>query len=312
MSRSILIAVLVATALTVPPLAVADIQTSGGTVAADTAATAYPTQPGVTYRGTLNPDTSTYHDLDYLAVTANAGETIQFTFQNTTVGPNPSFPLTCDNYCEEFLSLDKPNPSYPPPPDALGLCNGAGTRATYGDTEIFDWTFGTAGTYYMIIEDDGDLALSYSVSYQVVSPSGGTDSCQPSGTTGGGTGGTGSGCKHHCGTGSGGGANTSPPPPLVRFVRVVPTQRGTTVKATLTLGQWARSVRVALLSHQKTVAAIRRAPLGPGRHKLRLALPASYQRLLASRHKLSLVVRFIVRGKSGATQTFNRRVKLTS
>lgn len=298
-------------ALAAAPVAIADIQTSGGTVAADTAATAYPAQPGLTYTGTLNPDTSTYHDLDYLALTANAGETVQITFQNTTVGSKPSFPLTCDNYCEEFLSLDKPNPNYPPPPDALGLCDGAGTRATYGDTEIFDWTFGAAGTYYMIIEDDGDLPLSYAASYQVVSPSGGTDSCLTSGTTGGGGGGTGSGCKHHCKTG-GGGSTSSPPPPLVRFVRVVPRQRGTTVKATLTLGQWAKSTRVALLSHRKTIVAIRRTPLGPGRHRFKLTLPASYQRMLKARHKLSLVVGLTVHGKSGTTETFTRRVTLSS
>lgn len=296
---------LVVGALAGAPVAIADIQTSGGIVAADSAATAYPAQPGVTYSGTLNPDTSTYHDLDYLAFTANAGETIQFTFQNTTVGPNRSFPLTCDNYCEEFLSLDKPNPSYPPPPDALGLCNGAGTRATYGDTEVFNWTFGTAGTYYMIIEDDGDLPLSYAASYQVVSPSGGADSC----LTGGG-GGTGSGCKHHCHTGSGG--STSPSTPLVRFIRVVPRQRGTTVKSTLTLGRWAKSARVALLLHGKTIVAVRRSPLGPGRHKFKLVLPARDKRMLAARHKLSLVVRMTVHGESGTTQTFNRRVKLSS
>jgi hypothetical protein len=309
MSRSILTGLLVVGALAAPPAALADLQTGSGTVAADTAATAYPTQPGVTYSGTLNPDTSTYHDLDYLSFTVSAGETIQFTFQNTTVGTDPQFPLTCDNYCEEFLSLDKPNPSYPPPPDALGLCDGAGTRATYGDTEIFNWTFGTAGTYYMIIEDDGDLPLSYAASYQVVSTSGGTDSCQTSGTTGGGTGGGGHGCKHHCGTGGG---TSTPPPPLVRFVRVVPRQRGTAVKATVTLGQQAKSVRIALLSHQKTIDGIRRAPLGPGRHKYKLRLPAKYKRMLAARHRLSLLVRITVHGKSGETETFKRHVKLSS
>lgn len=311
MSRSILIALVVIGALAAAPVAVADLQIGGSAISDDTAATAYPSQPGVTYSGTLKTDTSTYHDLDYLALTANAGETIEFTFQNTTVGPNPSFPLTCDNYCEEFLSLDKPNPSYPPPPDALGLCNGAGTRATYGDTEIFDWTFGAAGTYYMIIEDDGDLPLTYSVSYRIVSASGGTDSCVSGGTTGGGAG---TGCKHHCGTHGGGGSttSTSPPPPLVRFVRVAPTQRGTTVKATLTLGQWAKSVRIQLLLRQKTIASVRRAPLGPGRHKFKLVLPGKYQRMLAARHKLSMVVRLTVHSKSGATKTFNRRVTLSS
>jgi hypothetical protein len=309
MRRWIPIALLVVGALAATPVAIADIQTSSGTVAADTAATAYPTQPGITYDGTLKPDTATYHDLDYLALTvANAGETIQFTDRNTTTGINP---LTCSEYCPVYLSLDKPNPNYPPPPDALGLCDGAGTIATYGDTEVFNWTFGTPGTYYMIMESDGDLPLSYSASYRVVSASGGTDSCLSGGTTGGGTG-TGSGCKHHCTTGSGHGSTTQPPPPLVRFVRVVPTQRGTTVKATLTLGQWAKSVRIQLLLRQNSIASIRRAPLGPGRHKFKLVLPGKYQRMLAARHKLALVVRLTVHGKSGATKTLTRRVTLSS
>jgi hypothetical protein len=34
--------------------------------------------------------------------------------------------------------------------------------------------------------------------------------------------------------------------------------------------------------------------------------------MLAAQHKLSLVVRMTVHGKSGTTETFNRRVKLSS
>jgi hypothetical protein len=98
----------------------------------------------------------------------------------------------------------------------------------------------------------------------------------------------------------------------VRFVRVVPNQRGTTVKATLTLGQWAKSTRVLLLLHGKAIVGIRRSPLGPGRHKFKLVLPARDKRMLAARHKLSLVVRMTVHGKSGTTEIFNRRVKLSS
>jgi hypothetical protein len=298
--------------LAAAPVAIADLQTGSGTVAADTAATAFPAQPGVTYQGTLNPDTATYHDLDYLSFTVSAGETIQFTDQNTTTSSDPNFALTCDQYCPVYLSLDKPNPSYPPPPDALGLCDGAGTLATYGDTEIFNWTFGQAGTYYMIMESDGDLPLSYAVSYAVVSSSGGTDSCQTAGTGG-------SKCKHHCNPGGGGssGSTTSPPPPappppLVRFVRVSPAQAGTSVKATVTLGQWGKYVRVALLLHHKTIRSIRRSPVGPGRHRYKVVLPAVVQRMLAARHKLSLAVQITVHGRSGVTQTFNRHVTLRS
>jgi hypothetical protein len=34
--------------------------------------------------------------------------------------------------------------------------------------------------------------------------------------------------------------------------------------------------------------------------------------MLAAQHKLSLAVRMTVHGKSGSTETFNRRVKLSS
>ena len=295
--------------LAAAPAAMADLQTGSGTVVADTAATAYPAQPGVTYQGTLNPDTATYHDLDYLSFTVGAGETIQFTDQNTTTSSDPKFPLTCDEYCPVYLSLDKPNPNYPPPPDALGLCDGAGTIATYADTEIFNWTFGQAGTYYMIMESDGDLPMSYAVRYKIVSSSGGTDSCQAASSSG-------SGCKHHCHSGGGGspGSTTSPPPasppPLVRFVRVSPAQTGTNVKATITLGQWAKYVRIALLLRHKAIRSIRRSPVGPGRHRYKLVLPAVDQRMLAARHKLSLAVQITVHGRSGVTQIFNRHVML--
>ena len=295
-------------ALAFAPAAGADVQTSGGTVAADTAATAYPTQPGVTYRGALNPDNNAtgYHDLDYLALTASAGETIEFTEQNTTTGIDPS---SCAQFCPVYLSLDKPNPA--PPPDAVGLCSGAGTIATYGDTEIFDWTFGTAGTYYMIMESDGDVPLSYAVSYTVVAAGGGTDSCQSAGSTGG----KGSGCTHHCGPGSGGssGSTSSPPAPLVRLVRVAPNQRGTSVTATLNLGRWAKFVRVALLlAHTNTsIVSIRRAPAAPGHHRYELALGHAYRATLSADHKLSLLVRIAVDGSSGGSESFDRYVKLS-
>jgi hypothetical protein len=280
-------------ALAAAPVAIADIQTSGGTVAADTAATAYPAQPGVTYTGTLNPDTSTYHDLDYLALTANAGETVQITFQNTTVGSKPSFPLTCDNYCEEFLSLDKPNPNYPPPPDALGLCDGAGTRATYGDTEIFDWTFAQPGTYYLLMESNGDEAPgnpSYAVEFANAS------------ATGGGTGGTG---------GPGAGPGGGPGPPLVRSLHIAPHQRGPAVAGAATLGRAALSLRVTLRSTSGAkIAALVQGRLAAGAHRFRISLPLKWRRLLHRRHRLTLKALVAVRAVDTA-ESFSQTVRLT-
>jgi hypothetical protein len=210
---------------------------------------------------------------------ANPGETIEFTDQNTTTGINPN---TCSRYCPLYLSLIDRN--------QVGLGDGAGTYATYADTEFFDWTFSAPGTYYMVMESNGDEPLSYAVSYRIVSG--------------------GPSCTQNCF-----GPTPTPtppaPPPLVRSVHVLANQTGTTAKSTVTLGQWARSVRVALLygKRSKVIAAIKRAPLDPGRHKYKLALPPRYQRMLNARHKLSLVVRITVTGRSGH-RTFNRHVTM--
>jgi len=237
----------------------------------------YPTQPGVTVYGTLQtnqPPGPGGTPQDYLKFTvANAGETIEFTDQNTTTGINPN---TCAQYCPVYMSLVDSNFK-----DPGGVS--AGTFATYGDTEVFDWTFQSPGTYYMVMESDGDTTLSYAARYRIASPRS---------------------CKHNC---------VTTVPPLVRFVRVLPKQHGTSVKTALTLGQETRSVRVALLygKHLKSIASQKRAPLGPGRHKFKLSLPGTYQQMLKAKHKLSLVVRITVRGNSGATQTLNRKVTLT-
>jgi hypothetical protein len=91
-------------------------------------------------------------------------------------------------------------------------------------------------------------------------------------------------------------------------------QRGSVVKAILTLGQWAKYVRVALVpaGSKKAITAIKRAPLAPGRHRYKLVLTAAYQAMLKARHKLSLVVQITVHGSSGVNETFNRRVTLSS
>jgi hypothetical protein len=243
----------------------------------------YPTQPGATVDGTLftnQPLGPGGTPQDYLKLTvANPGETIEFTDQNTTTGINPN---TCDQFCPVYLSLVDSS--------FTGLGAGSGTIATYADTEIFDWTFPTPGTYYMVMESDGDVNLSYAESYRIVSGGGGSG-----------------GCQQNCGPGS----VTSPP--LVRKLRVSPKQHGTTVNAYVTPGQTVRSVRVALLyrKHLKTIAAQTRGPLGTARQRFTLALTAAYRRRLKAQHKLYLVLRITVIGKSGATVTYNRYVTLT-
>jgi hypothetical protein len=114
--------------------AAADAEIQPGNISAASIQTAYPIQPGTTYHGAFQPDTATYHDLDYLAFTvANPGETLEFTLQNTSSCTPPG----SYEWCPVYASI-------------LGQSNtlvgdGAGTIATYGDTESLDWSFSTSG-----------------------------------------------------------------------------------------------------------------------------------------------------------------------
>jgi hypothetical protein len=240
--------------------------------------TAYPTQPNTTYNGAFQPDTATYHDLDYLAVTvANPGETLEFTLQNTTQSNGPeSSPV--------YLSvLNQANTL---------VANGAGTIATYADTEWFDWTFSTPGTYYLVMESNGDEPPgnpSYAVSYRIVSGGSPSPPNPPS-----------SGSKP---------PHVPPLAPLVRSLRVAWKQYGRTVTALLSLGQQA-SVRAKLTRRgsRRSIVSLTRSSLGPGSPKLALRLPASYVKALT--YGLSLKLTISVRGTSGISRTFNQTVFL--
>lgn len=242
----------------------------------------YPTQPGVTVNGTLftnqplPPPPASATPQDYLKFTVTSpGETIVFTDQNTTTGINPH---TCSDYCPVYLSLVDSS--------LRGLGDGAGTIATYGDTENIPWTFATPGTYYIVMESNGDVNLSYATSYAVVSGGGG-------------------GCQQNC--------NPPPPtvPPLVRTLHVSPKQRGTAVNAFITPGQSLRSARVSVLYGKRTIATQTRRSLGTVRHRFTLHLPAAYRHKLKAHHKLHVVVRITATGETGASVTYNRSVTLT-
>jgi hypothetical protein len=245
----------------------------------------YPAQPGVTVNGTLftnqpfPPPPATQTPQDYLKFTvANAGETIEFSDQNTTTGVKPNM---CSHYCPVYLSVVDQNFKDPGAP--------FGTFAVYGDTEVIDWTAPAPGTYYMVMESDGDVNVSYAAKYTILS--------------GGGSGG--GGCQQNCSPGP------IITPPLIRKLRVSPKQSGTKVNAFVKPGQALHSVRMVLLYGKHTISSQTRGPLGTSRYSFTLGLSAAYRRKLKARHKLHLAVRITASGSTGATVTYTRAVTLT-
>jgi hypothetical protein len=253
-------------------------QVGPGETPADSIQSAYQTQPNTTYTGAFQPDTATFHDLDYLAFTVtNPGETLEFTLQNTS----RCIPPGDYEFCPVYLSiLNQANTL---------VADGAGTIATYADTEWFDWTFQTPGTYYMVMESNGDEPPgnpTYAVSYTVLSAGSPAPGANPPGG--------------------------SPPPPkapLVLGLQVPPRQHGATVSARLKLGQRA-SVRAVLMlrGSQRSIITLVRDSVRPGTTRLTLRLPASYRKALT--YGLSLRLRLSVHGASGASRTFNSAVFL--
>ena len=281
LKRAVPAALVLAFAVTAPAAG----EVGPGNIAASSIQTAYVTQPGTTYAGAFQPDTATYHDLDYLAFTVqNPGETVEFTLQNTSLCRPPGI----YEYCPVYLSLlNQSN---------VLIADGAGTIATYNDTEWFDWTFQAPGTYYMVMESNGDEPPgnpTYAVSYKVVSP--GSPSSGP----------------------PGGNPGSKPPPqgrarkaPLVRSLRVASKQHGQTVRALLRLGRRGSvHATLKLSGSPRSIVTLRQRSLGPGSHKLSLRMPSSYGKALT--YGLLLSLRISVRGHSGQVRTFSERVLLT-
>lgn len=278
-------------------------------IAAETIQTAYSTQPDTTYGGAFYPDTATYHDLDYLAFhVASAGETLEFVVQNTTQPCNDRYDLGCPVYA---TLMDGTNQQ------VGGDTSAAGTIATNGDTEIFDWTFGAPGTYYLLMESNGNDPAGtpiYLVRYSVLSGPGGAPGGGSGGTTGGTYGGT------YGGTSGGPGSGQFGSVPgrtavLVSSFRVLQHQRGAAVTVTFTLGQRAALLFSELLvprSHKaaKPILFTFRGSMGIGRHQLLLTLPSSYRRELKRHRHLSLVVRVGFLGASAHWLVFTREVSL--
>lgn len=258
-----------------PALAGADVNGAGPD---ETPAQAYgPLQLNAPVSGAFT-DSS---DEDYLAFTvARAGQTLDFTLQNTTAScadPNgagcPVYATLMDSSGQNQVGGDQ---------------SAAGTIATSGDTETFAWTFAQAGTYYVLLESNGDLPAG-SPSYRVTLTA-------PSGTGSSTSGGT--------------------PPPLVRACTVPPRQHGYAVAAKLVLGQVAARVRALVLmalphGRSQKVAAKTLRGLSAGTHRFRFALSPVARAQLKRGRRLSLSLRLSVVPRSGAAVTCVNRLTLT-
>lgn len=270
-----------------PTAGAADISGAGSD---DSPSQAYgPLQEGVTYSGAFISQS----DVDYLSfVVAQVGQTLQFTVQNTTQVCQDPYDAGCPVYATLMDSTGQ---------NQVGGDNSdAGTIATFGDTETFAWTFAQPGTYYVLMESDGDLpAGSPTYSLELGGPG--------SGSSGGSGGSRGPG-------GSGAGSTGSS---LVRSLKVLPHQRGSAVVVTLDLGRAAGWVRAALfLAHgrgrARPVVSRTFHQLHPGRHHLVLRLPPRDRFKLTQGQRLSLILRITVGTASGSPKRYTRTVTLTA
>lgn len=237
---------------------------------------AYPIGESQTVTGAF--DDSSYDDVDYLAFNVtSAHETLEFTIANTTqdcVDPNDA---GCPVYATLMDGTDH---------QVGGDVSAAGTIATYGDTEVFDWTFSSPGTYYMLMESNGDEAPgnpSYSVRFSAPSPGGQSP--------------------------SGGGG-----PPIVRSFKVAPRQRGAVVSARLVLGRPTAVLFATVFAPRhkpRFVARLKRRNLTAGSHRLLIRLPPFWRRRLMRSHRLPLLLKVVVSTVSGQHATVSRHLTLT-
>ena len=227
-----------------------------------------PMQMGLEYSGAFKSD----HDLDHVLFSvANPGSTLQFVITNTYGGCAP------DNYCPIWGTLlDTAGRQLG------GEGSGAGTGPVGPQTsDSIVWTFPAAGNYILVLEGNGDLA-TYRFRADVTSP-------------GGGEGG---------GGGSGGGGSSSPP--QITRLHSGGRQRGTAVRALLTLRPAASRVTATLVadgrrfgrSRAVRVGYLRQGALGPGAVSLRVPLFAHVRRAMARLKSLrvTLVVTVMRRG----------------
>jgi hypothetical protein len=218
-------------------------------------------------------------DIDYVSFSAaTAGSTLHFVVTNTYTGCDPA------GYCPIWGTLL----------DTAGQqLGGEGSTAGTGpvgpgDSDSIDWTFPAAGNYIIALEGNGDLAT-----YQF--------RADPAG-----------------GGGSGGGNGATPPPPSITSLSAAGRQRGTTIRARVTLRPAASEVIASLVadgrlfgrSRAVRVGYLRRGRLGPGAIWLRVPLFAHVQRAMARRKSLRVTLVVTVRRRGSPSMTLRRSVLL--
>jgi hypothetical protein len=244
-----------------------------------------PINQGTTYAGAF--DDSSYDDVDYLAFqVSQPGQTLEFTVANTTqpcIDPNDA---GCPVYATLMDSSDQ---------QVGGDASAAGTIATSADTEVFDWTFAAPGTYYLLMESNGDESPgnpSYSVKFGA-----------PAAATGG---------SGPAGSGAGSGP-TGAPAPIIKSLTVSPRQRGTVVRGRVVLGRPVASLFATLFApgqRPRFVGRLGEYNLAAGFHQLAIRLTPGYRTRLKRRHHLSLLLRLTVSTASGQHATLASQLRL--
>jgi hypothetical protein len=225
---------------------------------------------GVTYSGAF----STPDDVDYLSFTVTAGQSIHVTVSNTLrhcVSPD-------DDACPVYATLMDGTDQ-----QVGGSASSAGTIATTADTETINWTFASGGTYYVVMESNGNLTNG-SPTYTVRIDNGPSVS----------------------GTGQ----------RILRSLTVPAVQHGYAVKGRYVLAQRAALVRAKLSllrsGHAPTLLlTFTRHGLRNGPHALMLTLPAVYRQAIKSGQVLKLRLKLTVVTTSGFKRTYTRGVTLS-
>lgn len=269
----------------------------------DSIAQAYgPLQPATDYFGALR----TSDDIDYASfVVAHAGESLHFDVENTVGRCLSPYQNGCPMYATLIDGAAQ---------QVGDEGSGAGTGPVdAGATDVIDWTFDRAGTYYVVFDSDGDLP-TYRVHYTVApdaplgaGPAAGGGSAGGAPTTPATTPGTTPGTTRVGASPTAAGAAASD-------LRVRSPQHGPSVTARVSIGRPLRSLRATLApaGGGPTLGTIRLIHPGIGTRTLRVTLDHDGARRLARRKHLRLRFRLVATPDVGPAVTLVRRVTLVS